>query len=350
MLDQKIYLLQCPSCHKSTIVELNDKLSCQNCSAEFPIMSPNSAHLISGGNDLSGKKQEIQQFWGDLYQQWYSELDKELTPDILHSHLIEMEKLFKQRRMLPVVEMDLANLKGKKVLEIGSGGGGHSMLFKKYGADMTSVDLTPERVVSTAKKFSLLEPKNSGVAFVADAENLPFQNETFDIVYSNGVLHHSENTEKCFDEVYRVLKKDGKAVIMLYSRHSAQFWCNTFIKSIVTGEFFKFPEKEWLGRLSEGKPKHGTTKNPLTRVYSANELKKLLYKFNIVSLRKNGFLFSQLPLMAGVRTFVKTKILGIKPSLGGTIVYGAPFIGEGKIETMLAPYIGWNWDIVITKK
>lgn len=344
--------LRCPTCLNTKLIisESNKKhIQCTQCYSTYELLSPNSLNLISTKNTISSKKQEIQAFWGDLYQQWYSNLDKELNKDVLKQNLIDMEDLFYKRKLLPVTELRPEKIKNQNFLEIGCGGGGHSSYFKKMGANITSVDLTPERVISTAKKFSLIEPTDKGLVCVADAENLPFKNDSFDIVYSNGVLHHSENTGKCFEEVYRVLKPSGTAVIMLYSRHSAQFWGNLFIKAIVTGEMFRFREPEWLGRLSEGKPKFGTTKNPLTRVYSAEEIKQTLKNFEIISMRKNGFLFSQLPLIAPFRTYIMHKILKKPFSEGGTILYGAPFIPESKLETFLAPYIGWSWNIVARK-
>lgn len=55
---------------------------------------------------------------------------------------------------------------------------------------------------------------------VADAENLPYDNGFFDIVYSWGVLHHSPDTPKAIAEVFRVLKPGGVAKIMIYHKYS----------------------------------------------------------------------------------------------------------------------------------
>ena len=55
---------------------------------------------------------------------------------------------------------------------------------------------------------------------IGNAEILSFEDESFDFVYSWGVLHHSPNTRKCFDEIYRVLRPGGKAKIMIYHKYS----------------------------------------------------------------------------------------------------------------------------------
>jgi ubiquinone/menaquinone biosynthesis C-methylase UbiE len=53
-----------------------------------------------------------------------------------------------------------------------------------------------------------------------DAENLLFENDSFDIIYSWGVLHHTPDMQKAIDEIYRVLKPEGKVIIMMYNRYS----------------------------------------------------------------------------------------------------------------------------------
>ena len=67
----------------------------------------------------------------------------------------------------------------------------------------------------TNKRFELFDIKNAE-ALQADAENLPFDNESYDYVWSWGVIHHSANTDRIASEINRVLKNGGKSTIMVY--------------------------------------------------------------------------------------------------------------------------------------
>ena len=64
---------------------------------------------------------------------------------------------------------------------------------------------------------------------VADAEQLPFPSDSFDLGYSFGVLHHSPNTEKAIAELVRVVRPGGEIKIMLYNRHSVYVF-NQWVK------------------------------------------------------------------------------------------------------------------------
>lgn len=347
-LERKIGILRCPLCKRNSIkIDSLEYMKCEKCNENFRIINNNAASFLPN-EKLSDVKIDIQNFWGDIYNQWYSSLDNNLDHRTLMNHLNDLEDMFLKRRHLAVTEIDLHSIEGQEFLEIGSGGGAHSALFKKYGSDVVAIDITPERVNSTAKKLSLID-NESGVAFAADAENLPFCNDCFDVVYSNGVLHHSENTEICIEEVLRVLKPGGKAIIMLYSKDSVLYWMNLFVKGLISGEMFRFDEAEWQGRITEGKPRFGETKNPITRFYSKREILRLFGRFDMCSLRKGGFVFSNLPKASRLRQLIMRKF-GYKPHPGGVIVYGSPFLTESKLEANLGRYVGFCWNIVATKK
>ena len=107
---------------------------------------------------------------------------------------------------------------GKKVLEIGVGAGTDHLQWARAGADLSGVDLTDAAIETTRARLAMYG--FSSKLQRVDAETLPFEDETFDIVYSWGVIHHSEYPEKILLEARRVLKPGGKLIAMFYGRHS----------------------------------------------------------------------------------------------------------------------------------
>ena len=107
---------------------------------------------------------------------------------------------------------------GKPVLEIGCGMGTMAMNWAKNGAKVTAVDLNSVAVEQTSRRFKVFELE--GTICQSDANNLPFASESFDYVYSWGVLHHSPNLERSLSELIRVLVPGGQFGIMLYNRRT----------------------------------------------------------------------------------------------------------------------------------
>lgn len=112
--------------------------------------------------------------------------------------------------------------RGKKLLEIGIGNGADAAMFALNGADYTGADLTEAALEATRKHFEVLNLK--GRFQKENAENLSYPSDSFDIVYSHGVLHHTPNTPKAIGEVHRVLKNGGQAIIMLYHKNSFNYF------------------------------------------------------------------------------------------------------------------------------
>lgn len=232
---------------------------------------------------------------------------------------------------------------GQRVLDLGCGSC-ENALWMPAGVRYVGSD------VSTAALVMAGEWGRPGARVRGDGERLPFRDGSFDIVYSNGVLHHSEDTGRAIAEVHRVLRPGGWAVLMLYARHSAAFWLNIVPRGLFSGEMFRRPEAEWIGRVTEGTPKFGRTKNPITRVYSRKEIASLFRDFRFVSLRKSSFQFDNfaIPRLTQIRQAV-LYFFGRRPHPGGTLVYGRPFFVETAIELALGRHIGFAWSIVVEK-
>ena len=107
---------------------------------------------------------------------------------------------------------------GKKILEIGCGAGTDLLQFALAGANAIGMDLSPHSAHLTGSRLHAYNCQ--GNALVADAENLPFKGDEFELTYSWGVLHHTPNPKRAIEEIYRVTKPGGGICIMLYHRHS----------------------------------------------------------------------------------------------------------------------------------
>ncbi len=127
-----------------------------------------------------------------------------------------LEQARRRYELEPYIEQFAAfqSAHGQRVLEIGVGLGADHQRFAEAGAVLSGIDLT-ERAVAHARRrlelFGLASELKQG-----DAENLSFDDASFDLVYSWGVIHHSPNTPRAVGEIYRVLKARGVAKIMIY--------------------------------------------------------------------------------------------------------------------------------------
>ncbi|MCL5035988.1 MAG: class I SAM-dependent methyltransferase [Chloroflexi bacterium] len=165
---------------------------------------------------------------------------------------------------------------GKKLLEIGCGIGVDLMEFARGSAIVTGVDLTQEPLEITRKGFEAHGLR--GEFFLADAEKLDFPDESFDVVYSFGVIHHTPNTENAIKEIHRVLKPGGEAIVMIYHRDSFHFWFRQmFINGILCRKLARMSPAEIL---SENVETSNSGAKPLVKVYSRKEAKALFKDFS----------------------------------------------------------------------
>jgi SAM-dependent methyltransferase len=118
--------------------------------------------------------------------------------------------------LLKYVSRDLSN---KQVLEIGLGFGTLGQLLASRGARYHGVDIAAEPVFVMKRRLKALGQSEDQVK-QGSALDLPFDDETFNEVYSIGCLHHTGDLPRSVSEVYRVLRPGGRAVVMLYYRHS----------------------------------------------------------------------------------------------------------------------------------
>jgi SAM-dependent methyltransferase len=164
-----------------------------------------------------------------------------------------------------------ADSREQRVLEIGVGMGSDYLEWLKAGAQATGVDLSTTSLERAKRRCEM-----AGYApdlHLSDAEHLPFPENTFDIVYSYGVMHHSPDTPQCILEARRVLKRGGTLRIMIYHHAS------------LTG-FMLWLRYGFLRGKSLRQCVHDHLESPGTKSYTQQEARAMLPGFEQIELRQ----------------------------------------------------------------
>lgn len=164
--------------------------------------------------------------------------------------------------------IDFETLKDKDVLEIGVGNGSHAGLLTQSAKSFTGIDLTDYAVKSASERFRIFDLR--GKILKMDAEALSFPDRSFDFVWSWGVIHHSANTPKILEEIHRVLRPGGEAIIMVYHRGWWDYYVTGLVLGLYSGDFFR-------GR-SIHKVIQRSTDGAIARYYTPSEWRKMTEK------------------------------------------------------------------------
>jgi ubiquinone/menaquinone biosynthesis C-methylase UbiE len=111
-------------------------------------------------------------------------------------------------------------LSGKKVLEIGLGYGTLGSILASRQCEYYGLDISAGPCEMMRYRLMHMGKEIEGRIRVGSALDIPFPDESFDFVYTIGCLHHTGDITKSVNEVYRILRPGGKAVVMLYNKHS----------------------------------------------------------------------------------------------------------------------------------
>lgn len=197
--------------------------------------------------------------------------------------------------------------RGCSVLEIGCGLGCMAMLWAQRRANVTALDLSSLSVEQTKHRFQLFGLK--GNIQQGDANNLAFVDESFDYVYSWGVLHHSPNIARSVRELLRTLKRGGQFGVMLYNRHSVVHWYHTlYVEGILHGELRFLDRQQLASRYGDGHRQEG---NPHTWPMTKNEVRSIFAPY--VTSLKIRFFGTELDytlrfMLLGLSKFVPTPV------------------------------------------
>jgi SAM-dependent methyltransferase len=169
------------------------------------------------------EEQAVQRFWedhacgdtqvGGLWERFHGDYDRFFK---------DYDRFrYQNERHLPAC-IDGLDVTNKQVLEIGLGEGADSERLIRQGAYWSGVDLTAESIERVKIRLALrgLPHRELRQGSVLD---LPFADNSFDMVFSHGVLHHVPDVRQAQSEIYRVLRPGGELVVMVYARWSLNY-------------------------------------------------------------------------------------------------------------------------------
>jgi SAM-dependent methyltransferase len=169
--------------------------------------------------ELSDTVEAVRAYWDShpLGCQYVSQEGIEVGSPEFFDHIRPWMNPYKFPWIMRRIEREAGVLKNRHLLEIGCGMGYDSLEFLKRGVRVTATDLTPTAVRLATRHFEIAGVEATDVR-VENALDLSFPEETFDAVWSNGVLHATGDTGRAIREVRRVLKPGGRAVISHFYR------------------------------------------------------------------------------------------------------------------------------------
>jgi ubiquinone/menaquinone biosynthesis C-methylase UbiE len=162
---------------------------------------------------------EVRRYWDarPLGTQYVTDPTIEIGTPEYFEHIRPWMNPFKFPWIMERIEQEASRLKGCHLLEVGCGMGFDSVEFLKRGVRVTATDLTPSAVDLARRHFEIAGLTPEAVR-VENARELSFDDETFDAVWANGVLHATGDTAGAVREVRRVLKPGGRAIISHFYR------------------------------------------------------------------------------------------------------------------------------------
>lgn len=187
-------ILRCPSC-QSMLSAKREVLACETCRRSFPHIN-GVVRFVEAENYASS-------FGFQWHKYARTQLDDEAT------HLSEIS--FRRKTGFTPEE-----LSGKLVLDVGCGMGRYAEVASRWGANVVGIDLSSAAEVAAQN----LSGRSSVTIFQADVLALPFAPESFDYIYSIGVLHHTSDCQRAFKALPALLKPGGSIAIWLYSGYN----------------------------------------------------------------------------------------------------------------------------------
>jgi SAM-dependent methyltransferase len=197
-------ILRCTACHAPLEQRNGNDYRCSACARQFPVVR-GVARFV-----------DTESYADSFGYQWH-QFDK--------TQLDNPEKDLSEPDFRRKTGLRPEDLKGKLVLDVGCGMGRFAEVATRWGGRVVGIDLSAAAEVA-ARNLSDRE----FAALQADVFSLPFAPESFDLIYSVGVLHHTPNCEQAFKTLPQYLKPSGKIAVWLYSGYNKWYRFSDFYR------------------------------------------------------------------------------------------------------------------------
>jgi ubiquinone/menaquinone biosynthesis C-methylase UbiE len=174
--------------------------------------------------------------------------------------------------------VNFASYGGQRVLEVGVGQGTDLVQFAKGGAEVSGIDITHRHLELAERNFAV-RGLSANLQY-ATAADIPFEDDSFDVVYSFGVLHCTDNTVRSISECHRVLRPGGELILAMYHTYSFVHAYTIFVNGMLRGGLRRLGYKGLMSRIESGAD--GVKFMPLVKTYSRSQLRNILEDFSKV--------------------------------------------------------------------
>jgi ubiquinone/menaquinone biosynthesis C-methylase UbiE len=290
-------LLSCVECGQAALERISDCFRCSACGTDYEIVD-GVASFFRKEAAVTGQASDRMEFWNQGWNDTNSPFgtvgreDPAELREAFHSMLTA-------QRYPAVTWLSEETVRDRVLLNVGCGGGYEGVLFAGYGARYIGVDFSINAARSTRR---LIDAANyTGTCYQCEAERLPLQDSTIDIIYTNGVLHHTPNTPDTLRELHRVLRPGARAIIALYATRSAAFyWYRT--RAVLAGNFTKRSIESWVDRHTEGEWQTEGRENQHTRSYTRAEFRALIEQagFEVIRIEQSQLQLGDIPVLSRV--------------------------------------------------
>ncbi len=202
--------------------------------------------------------------------------------------------------MYPYLDRYLPWRSGERLLEIGLGYGTVGHLLAERDLDYHGLDISPGPVAMMVHRLEMLGvPEPGSRVTQGSALAIPHPDESFDAVVSIGCLHHTGDLTRAIEEVHRVLRTGGEALVMIYAEHSYRRTVMLPVHQLRSGTWRDRRRREELVRASYDANAEGTAA-PATQFTSTRGARRLFVRFAEVRVRRENF--DDVVLSVGGRT------------------------------------------------